>query len=153
MAEHCISWEPVPAYANRHFALGVLRCDISASEDGSTLISLLAIAPKDRPGPGSVYRGIDGWRITFRRVLGMQLRSVPDWVGADPIPHPPQWEFGAWEVANSSWLGKIIPPGHSWEMHHYVVTDEDMLYEIAAEGWTSEALPAGWEAEFGFEVR
>ena len=71
MSEQSIAWEPVPAYANRYFVLGVLRLEITVVQDGPELASIVVFAPKE--GHGTPYRGVDGWRITFGTVRGYRL--------------------------------------------------------------------------------
>jgi hypothetical protein len=149
MIEQSIPWEPVPAYANRYFVLGVLRLDIKVVQDGPELASMVVFAPKDGHGPH--YRGVDGWLITFGTVRGYRLTYLSESGRGIQTFQPANHDWGAWEVSPSSWLTQSLSQSNRYPLHHFVITDENAAYEIAASTWESERLPNGWEAEFGFE--
>lgn len=52
-----------------------------------------------------------------------------------------------WEVTPSSWLAFGLPPSKRYPLRHFVIADEDAVYELTAETWESEQLPDGWETD------
>jgi hypothetical protein len=72
---------------------------------------------------------------------------APRGEGANPTLawefRPSNRELAVWEVASSSWLRQVLPPSYSIPIHHYVITDEDAVYEVAAQHWHTEPLPNG----------
>lgn len=139
-----IAWHPVPDYANRYFVLGVLSLDIRVQRDGPETAMMLVFAPKEPDVPG--YHGVDGWRITLGTVRSYRLTRFSEWrLGIhDFLPLKLDWAM--WEVAPASWL----PQSERYPVHHFVIADEDTVYELAAETWEIEQLPDGWEEEYGF---
>jgi hypothetical protein len=106
----------------------------------------LVFAPKEGSGPE--YRGLDAWRISFEHVLAMRFGPIEDGRGAwKGTPRPEEFDAGAWEVDPSSWLMQVTPASYGDRPHHYVLTYNDAIYEIAAASWRSEPLPDTWDLD------
>lgn len=144
--EQCIPWNPIPAYANRWFELGVARFEVEL-RGGIEIASLVAFAPKlSRSNRG--YHGLNGWLITFDHILAHRYRRIPSWNRTVSMPRPKSMDVGAWEVSPSTWLAEITPPDYPYPAHHFVLTYNESVYEVAAAGWKSEQLPDHWEAAY-----
>jgi hypothetical protein len=136
IAERCIPWHPIPAYANQWFAIGVARFEIR-SLSTQDIATAIVFAPK--PGDASTYHGLDAWRITFEHVLAVRFGPFPAWEGATQPPRPLDFEAGVWEVVDATWLEEFAP-AHNWPVRHFVLTYNDALHEVAAVNWQSYAV-------------
>ena len=101
--------------------------------------TVLVFAPNDEP------QGLNAWRISFEHVMAVRYGPIHNWHGTLHAPRPEDGDVAAWEVQPSSWLAQITPVGFFVPLHHYVITYNDDIYEIAAGSWRSEALPGIWE--------
>jgi hypothetical protein len=129
----------VPDSDNRDFVLDVLSLDIHVRRDGPETATMVVLAPKVPHNPQ--YSGVNGWHITFGTVRGYQLTRISESRLGIRDFQPSGRDWAMWEVAASSWL----PQGNRYPLYHFVIADEDAVYELAAEMWEAEQLPDGWE--------
>lgn len=155
MAERAIARDPIPRDANHYMLVGVVHFEERTVDEGVPVTIVVAsstgLAAQEKGGRAA-------WRISFEPVVAFQRRPLGAWwPGARPVttPSPPkksdeQLEVATWEIVQSAWLQECVPPNtYAGTVHHYVIADEDEVYEIAALGWYSERLPPGWEQTYG----
>lgn len=138
--ERAIPWDPVPKKANVYMVLQVEKFEQQALAEG-TPVSVTVAASTEEATPR-----IGIWRIDFTSVAGFRYL---------PIDQPPgnssrltylgkdnRLLAATWEVVHSRWLPEAVGTLHSrpQAVHHYVIADSYMVYDVAAQGWTSEAL-------------
>ncbi len=138
IADRCIPWNPVPTHANRWFALGVAQLEVTTLSNMDAATALVF-------SPNYERQGLNAWRISFEHVMAVRYGPIRNWHGSLHAPRPEDIDVGAWEVQPSSWLAQITPVGFLVPPHHYVITYDGAIYEIAAGSWRSEALPGDWE--------
>jgi hypothetical protein len=138
--EQAIPWNPVPKGANVYMLLQVARFEQQALAEGTPVSMTVVASTEERPP----QRG--AWRIDFTSVAGFRCLSI-----AQPPGGGNQLTYlgknnnllaATWEVVHSRWLPEAIGTlhGRPQAVHHYVIANSYTIYDIAAQGWTSEAL-------------
>lgn len=133
----------MPASANQWFELGVVRFAVR-SLGRTDVAEALVCAPKDKTGNTeghkSAFRGLDAWLVTFEDAMATRTGPILDWSGGFHAPRPADFDAGAWEVSPSSWLERVAAR-YGRAAHHFVLTYNDVLYEVIAAHWRSEPRP------------
>ena len=137
--ERAIPWDPVPKKANVYMVLQVEKFEQQALKEGMP-VSMTVVASTEEATPR-----IGIWRIDFTSVAGFRCLPIDQPPGSSRVKY-----FGkdsrllaaTWEVVHSRWLPEAVGTLYSrpQAVHHYVIADSYMVYDIAAQGWTSEAL-------------
>jgi hypothetical protein len=139
LIEQAISWDPVPRYANIYMLLTVERLE-RAIVEGMPL-SMIVVAQTEKSP-----RIIGRWRIDFLSVAAFRCLPIdqPNGHGSVLVARDTSGQLSAatWEVVHSRWLPEAIGTLHSrpQAIHHYVIADTYVVYDIAAQWWTSEML-------------
>jgi hypothetical protein len=120
--------------------LTVERLVQRALEEGMPL-SMTVVASIEKSPPI-----IDRWRIDFLSVAAFRCLSIdqPNRHNSVLVARDTSGGLNAatWEVVHSRWLREAIGKLHSrpQAIHHYVIADSYVIYDIAAQWWTSETL-------------
>lgn len=139
--DKCIPWNPVPAEANLYFGLRVENL-VERGIGGHPAVTL-RVSTEHSDG-AATYSVTVQWKVTFKHVAAYRLNLIERSPSAPPLPRPDDRDIAAFEVSPSSWLDMYVPHPIRRNVHHYVVLSEYEVYEIAAEGWSSELMPDDW---------
>lgn len=139
--DRCIPWNPVPAEANKYFALQVFSLVHSNRLNIPTL--LLGLVTEHSDG-SQTYSVTVSWKLIFENVVAYKhgLLETPPW--APPLPRPEDRDIAAYEVSPSSWLDVCVPAHYAHHIHHYVLLSDYEVYEIAAGSWSSQLMTDDW---------
>lgn len=141
--EKCISWQPVPPAINRYTVLEVAEFEQHALAEGTPVAVTVVSSSVDHTDPGQ--SPTSSWRILFHWVAGYRCRPIDQPAGTPPVVFPEGSrgsQVAIWEVVHSKWLPEAIGTlhGRPSAVHHFVIASSYVIYDIAAESWTSEAL-------------
>jgi hypothetical protein len=150
MSERAVPWRALPREANRYMLVSVVSFMEQRWGEGQSLTVVMA-TERAPAGPSQA------WNITFQRIAAYRMRPIATAGQAPqspPFPKPQRTstallDTAVWEVVQSQWLADLKAL-HLVEfpLHHYVMADYDVLYEIAAAEWVAEELPEDWEDNY-----
>lgn len=142
--EQAIPWEPVPRKANVYMVLQVERFEQLALSEG-TPVSITVVASTEHSMPRH-----GAWRIDFTHVAAFRCLPIDQPLGsrsrmAAYLGKDNKLVAATWEIVHSRWLPEAVGTLHSrpQAVRHYVIASSYVIYDIAAEGWTSHAI-ADW---------
>lgn len=143
LIEQAIPWDPIPRAANIYMECGVAHFEQRA-EEGTPVSCIVLGSLGGREGA----RDEMAWQITFQRAIAFRYGPI-DYQRGTPLVSPSGeggHKVACWEIAHSRWLRAVVSPDHSRpsHLHHFVIADSDVLYEVAAEWWESSEL-GSWE--------
>lgn len=138
--EQRISWSPVPLDANRYMELGVAYFEQLSAEEGAPISFIVVSSTKK----GRLSHATDyAWRVWFEHVSGFRFRPIDLQPPVSPALRPAApGDVALWEVESSQWLKEAVGILHSHPqlVRHFVIAGSDLVYDIAAQDWSSEEL-------------
>ena len=143
LIEQAIPWDPIPRAANVYMECGVVHFE--QQDDEGTPVSCVVIGSLDGRGGASDEMA---WRITFHGATAFRYGAI-DAQRETPLVYP-TWDgahkVACWEIAHSRWLRAAVSPEYSRpsHLHHFVIADSYVLYEVIAEWWEASEL-GSWE--------
>lgn len=147
-AEYCIPWDPIPHEYSRLSDVGITHfAEYSVETTEGVACVVNSSLPADAPDPASERR--HRWRISFPEPRAYRLNPVGEWPEALPFTWPPTlWSTSGkrhaafWEIASSRYVAQSVDPDPDTraEVHHYVLMNHDMAYEVIALGYRVEDL-------------
>lgn len=142
--ECCIPWDPIPREYNR-------LSELSVTDFGEVIIDTMdgvACILHSFP-PGEDFQRDHRWRVFFPQILAYRHRPIVfgAWPEALPLTQPPKsWSISGkgyvalWEITPSVYVAQSVQPTRRNAVHHYVLMNHDMAYEVIALSYRVEDL-------------